>query len=134
MVGIVNAKQIWKENCEFWQNKDLPLKQEIIFASTGTKDPNDPPDKYVRALAGSDIQTNPPATNAAIQAMPGAKFARTIDQLPPDDVLEEIARAVDYRKLERVLMKEGVKKFADPQQDLLRLIAEKRTALLSTGS
>ena len=35
----------------------------------GTKKPGDPADKYVSALAGSDIQTNPPATNAAIQEL-----------------------------------------------------------------
>ena len=36
-------------------------KQEMIFASTGTKKPDDPPWKYVEAFAGSDIETNPPA-------------------------------------------------------------------------
>ena len=36
-VGIVNAKRIWKMNQEFWAAKKLPLQQELIFASTGTK-------------------------------------------------------------------------------------------------
>ncbi|HXY34041.1 MAG TPA: transaldolase family protein, partial [Planctomycetaceae bacterium] len=36
-VGIVNAKRLWKENQEFWKDKKLPLQQEFIFASTGTK-------------------------------------------------------------------------------------------------
>jgi transaldolase len=63
LVGIVNVKKLWRENQSFWKTKNLPLQQEIIFASTGTKKPSDPPDKYVDALAGSDIQTNPPATN-----------------------------------------------------------------------
>ena len=67
MVGIVNAKRIWKLNQEFWADKSLPLQQEMIFASTGTKKPNDPPWKYVEAFAGSDIETNPPATNDAVQ-------------------------------------------------------------------
>ncbi|MCH7990195.1 MAG: transaldolase, partial [Planctomycetes bacterium] len=56
-VGIVNAKRLWKDNEEFWKDKNLPLKQEFIFASTGTKNPNDPPDKYIAAIAGADIQT-----------------------------------------------------------------------------
>jgi transaldolase len=130
-VGIVNVKRLWRENQEFWRDKRLPLKQEIIFASTGTKDPSDPPDKYVAALAGSDIQTNPPATNAAIEAMAGKRFTRTVDQMPPKDVLDEIDREVDFEELERVLMEEGLKKFADPQKMLLKLIAEKRAALAS---
>src|SRR5262249_10695057 len=35
LVGIVNTKRIWKMNQEFWADKRLPLKQEIVFASTG---------------------------------------------------------------------------------------------------
>src|SRR5690606_33801988 len=66
-VGIVNAKRIWQENQNFWQAHAVPLAHEIVFASTGTKKPEDPPWKYVEALAGSDIQTNPPATNEAVE-------------------------------------------------------------------
>jgi len=130
-VGLLNVQRIWKENEQWWHDKRLPLKQEIIFASTGTKDPNEPPDKYVSALAGSDIQTNPPATNAAIQAMSGKVFARAVHRLPPPAVVAEIDRLVDFVKLEETLMEEGLKKFADPQKGLLQLIAEKRQRLLS---
>lgn len=132
-VGIVNAKWLWKDNEQFWKDKNLPLKQEFIFASTGTKNPNDPPDKYVVAIAGADIQTNPPATNTAIQEMEGKVFTRTIDQFQPQEVLDEIEAQVDFGKLEDVLMEEGLKKFADPQKALLALIAEKRSVLQAAG-
>ncbi len=128
-VGILNAKRIWEHNQRFWADKQLPLKQEIIFASTGTKKPEDPPDKYVAALAGSDIQTNPPATNAAIQQMQDRTFTRTVDEFPPAGVQSEIDREVDFALMERTLMEEGLKKFADPQKKLLKLIGEKRKAL-----
>lgn len=128
-VGIVNAKRLWRENEEFWADKRLPLKQEFIFASTGTKDPSDAPDKYVSALAGADIQTNPPATNEAVQKMTGKAFIRTVDQFPPADVLAEIDAKVDFQRMEEFLMEEGLQKFAVPQKDLLALIAQKRTAL-----
>lgn len=128
-VGIVNAKRIWQENQKFWIDKDLPLRQEMIFASTGTKKPEDPKDKYVSAMAGSDIQTNPPATNAAIQQMQGKVFERRVDQLPSEDVLREIDEKVDFAKMEEVLMDEGLDKFAKPQIALLNLIQEKREAL-----
>jgi transaldolase len=128
-VGIVNAKRLWKSNNAFWADKGLPLDQEIIFASTGTKNPEDPQDKYVAALAGSDIQTNPPDTNAAIQELTGKSFTRQVDQLPPAAVLAEIDEKVDFAKLEEVLMEEGLAKFADPQKELLQLIAVKRAAL-----
>ena len=128
-VGIVNVKRIWRENQDYWKEKKLPLKQEIVFASTGTKDPKESPDKYVAALAGSDIQTNPPATNTAVQAMDGKRFTRAVDKFPPAEVLAEIDREVDFTKLEEFLMEEGLKKFADPQKGLLKLIAEKRQKL-----
>jgi transaldolase len=128
LVGIVNAKQIWAENRRFWAEKNLPLTQEMIFASTGTKKPEDPPWKYVAAFAGSDIETNPPATNEAV-AKSGRTFSRAVDELPPQAVLDEIATKVDVQKMESVLMDEGLQKFADPQKALLKLIGEKRKSL-----
>jgi len=128
LVGIVNAKLIWSANRQFWSGKDLPLDQEMIFASTGTKKPEDPPWKYVEAFAGSDIETNPPATNEAVNKS-GRTFTRQVDQLPPADVLDDIHQKVDIARMESFLMDEGIKKFADPQKALLKLIGEKRKAL-----
>src|SRR5262249_43718485 len=132
LVGIVNAKRIWRMNQDFWADKKLPLQQEIIFASTGTKKPEDPPWKYVAAFAGSDIETNPPATNEAVQKS-GVTLTRQVDQMLPKEVLDEIARKVDMQKLEDVLMSEAIKKFADPQKGLLDLIAKKRKELAVTA-
>ena len=132
MAGIVNAKRIWAENQAFWKARPCTLDQEIIFASTGTKRPDDPPTKYVAAFAGSDIETNPPGTNQAVERS-GMTFDTQVDQLPDDDILQELERLVDWSHLEQVLMEEGIKKFADPQHVLLALIAEKRT-LLSTSA
>lgn len=127
-VGIVGAKRLWQANQKFWSTRSTPLRQEIVFASTGTKKPSNPPWKYVIALAGSDIQTNPPATNDAVEAS-GLTFRRTVDALPPADVLAEIDAKVDMRKLEDQLMREGVAKFADPQKSLLKLLNDKRRSL-----
>ena len=124
-VGVVNAKRIWRLNRDFWAGKGLPLRQEMIFASTGTKKKEDAPWKYVEAFAGSDIETNPPATNAAVQAS-GRTFTSHVEELPPKAVLDEIDAKVDMQKLEEVLMAEGVAKFADPHKALLKLIASKR--------
>ena len=126
-VGIINAKRIWAQNEKFWADKNCPLRQEMIFASTGTKRPEDPKWKYVQALAGSDIQTNPPATNSAV-AESGVEFDRQVDQLPSDTVLAEINDTVDFAKMEDDLMEQGIAKFATPQHELLALIAAKRSA------
>jgi transaldolase len=127
-VGIVNVKKLWHENQAFWTDKGLALQQEIIFASTGTKKKEDPPDKYVEALAGSDIQTNPPGTNDAVEKL-GRRYTRRVDQMPADAIVREIEQKVAPEKLEEVLMREGVDKFVKPQKALLATIKEKRTTL-----
>jgi transaldolase len=83
----------------------------------------------VEAFAGSDIQTNPPATNDAVEKS-GRKFTRQVDRLPERVILDELDAHTDMEHLESVLMAEGIKKFADPQKALLKLIADKRAALV----
>ncbi len=130
-VGIVNAKRIWAENVDFWKERPVSLQQEIIFASTGVKNPADSPLKYVTALAGSDIQTNPPATNGAIEQS-DVTFSNQVAEPTSPAIGTEIDEKVDFQKLEEVLMAEGLKKFADPQKALLQTIAEKRNSLISS--
>ena len=117
-------------NQEFWADKRLPLKQEIVFASTGVKTAGDPPWKYVEAFAGSDIETNPPATNAAVQAS-DRTFSRQVDRPLPEDIVAEIRDKVDMEALEATLMAEGSKKFAEPQKGVLALLNQKRQELVS---
>ena len=131
-VGIHNAKHLWRLNQEFWAGKRLPLAQEIVFASTGVKTAGDPPWKYVETLAGSDIQTNPPATNAAVQES-GRSFTRQVDRPLPPEVVAEIEAKVDMAKLEATLMAEGSKKFADPQKDVLARLARSEQVAARAG-
>ena len=128
LVGIANARRIYQANREFWSDKRTRLAQQIVFASTGTKDPEDPVDKYVAALAGADIQTNPPETNAAIQELVERTYTQTIDEPTDSAVLAEIDREVDFERLETVLMEEGIEKFAAPQRELLQLVADRRSS------
>jgi transaldolase len=121
-VGILNAKRVWQKNTQFWAEQKTPLKQEMIFASTGTKKPSDPAWKYVAAFAGSDIETNPPATNDAVNASE-QQFTKQIDKMPDDSVVAEIDKHLDWDLLEKTLMSEGLEKFAEPQKALLDLIA-----------
>ncbi|WP_153557139.1 transaldolase family protein [Roseimaritima sediminicola] len=127
-VGILNAKRAWAENQAFWRDLPTTLEQEMIFASTGVKTEGDKPWRYVQALAGSDIQTNPPETNEAI-AENDLTFTRTVDQLPDEAVQKEIDQKVEEKPLYDQLMAEGVAKFVKPQRALLKIIAEKRAAL-----
>ncbi len=127
-VGLLNAKRIWQMNQTFWADKNLPLQQELIFASTGTKDPKEPAWKYVQALAGSDIQTNPPETNEAVQSS-GLKFEKTVGNMPTEAVQSEIDSKLDITAMHKYLMDEGIEKFVKPQRALLKIISDKRSEL-----
>jgi transaldolase len=127
-VGIVNAKRLWAENRQFWQTHPTPCRQELVFASTGVKQAGEVPWKYVQAFSGSDIQTNPPATNDLV-ARSDVSFTSQVGVLPAQQVLDEIDQHVDIARMESILMEEGVKKFAEPHQALLRLIGENRRRL-----
>lgn len=127
-VGVINAKQIGIANEAFWADKDLPLKQEMIFASTGKKLDWQDEDYYIAELAGSDILTNPPETNAAIGDM-GKTYTASSRSLPDQAVIDEFEQEVDIQKLEETLMSEGTEKFADPQKKLIQTIAAKRAEL-----
>lgn len=128
LMGIVNAKQIGAKNSAFWADKDTTNAQEMIWASTGKKLDWQPEDYYVEALAGSDIQTNPPETNDAVQALAKSYTARS-RELPDAKIVDELAAKVDVQKMEAFLMAEGVAKFADPHKKLIQTIADKRQAL-----
>ena len=127
-VGLINAKLIGIENAEFWAEKNLKLDQEMIFASTGAKLKWQEPDYYVAEFAGSDIQTNPPETNAALDEI-GRTYQPKSRELPGEAVMQEFHEKVDLQKLEETLMREGTAKFADPHKKLIAAIAEKRSAL-----
>jgi transaldolase len=128
MMGLVNAKRLYLDNEKFWADKNLPLEQEIIFASTGKKLDWQAEDYYPKHIAGDDIQTNPPETNDAI-AETDTNYSKTVDQLPDDSVLKELDQKVDVEAMEGFLMEEGIEKFAKPQKKLLDTVKEKRDSL-----
>lgn len=127
-VGILNAKQIGIANEAFWADKGLALKQEMIFASTGKKLDWQTEDHYIHALAGSDILTNPPGTNAAIAAL-GKTYQAVSRRLPSPEIVNAFEQTIDIPTLESTLMAEGTEKFADPQKKLIQAIAAKRVEL-----
>ena len=126
-LGIVNAKRIWAANRDFWEHHPTALDQSIVFASTGVKQARVDPCFYVEALAGADIQTNPPATNRAIKES-GRDFPRQIDSLPPAEVLHDLDSRVDTSAMGAALLEEGIAKFVSPQRDLLALVRSRRRA------
>ena len=131
MVGIVGAKRIWAENQTILARQKAAARSGDRLCQHGHEEARGSTWKYAAAFAGSDIETNPPATNDAIEKS-GRTFQRQIDKLPPAEVLAEIDRKVNVDHLEATLMAEGVKKFADPQKALLAIV-ERKCAALTTA-
>ena len=98
LVGIVNAKRIWQMNQLFWTDKKLPLKQEMIFASTGTKKPaTTRPGNTSKPLPGPTSRPirRRPTTTSKRAAGPSR---RQIEQMPSAEILAEIEKLVDVQE------------------------------------
>jgi transaldolase len=102
--------------------------QRLLWASTGTKDPQASDILYVEALAlPSTINTMPEATLKALAAH------EELGEAPPaqaDEVLAEFAKAgIDTDGVAVRLLEEGVASFAKSWNDLLDCIASKSQLL-----
>jgi len=109
--------------------------QRLLWASTGTKDPEAPDTLYVEGLAAPDtVNTMPEKTLKAF-----ADHGHVGDVLPMDGgdaeaVLAEFTRAgVDAKALAARLQTEGTASFTDSWNDLLERLATKCTALTQEG-
>src|SRR5215472_17797271 len=105
--------------------------QRLLWASTGTKDPEASDVLYLQALAAPfTIATVPEATLRAF-----ADHGRVSDLLPPDggnceEVLDRFRRAgIDIDALGAGLQREGAEAFDKSWNDLLECIASKSEAL-----
>lgn len=109
--------------------------QRLLFASTGTKDPDLPPTKYVDELAAPNTVNTMPEETLLAYAEEG-----TFDGVLPADggdneaLLSQFeAAGIDLDQLAADLQSEGAKKFEDSWTDLLDCIAGKVTAVGSAG-
>ncbi len=107
--------------------------QRLLWASTGTKDPDAPDVLYVEALAAPEtINTLPEKTLLAV-----ADHGKVKDALPADGgnteaVLAEFAGAgIDHEALARDLQREGTAAFAKSWHDLMKQI-DAKTDMLTT--
>jgi transaldolase len=105
--------------------------QRLLFASTGTKDPQASDVFYIGALAAPNtVNTMPEETLLAF-----GEHGRVSDVIPRggadcEQVLAEFGKVgIDVAKLGVDLQKEGARSFDDSWQDLLNAIEAKSTAL-----
>lgn len=106
-------------------------EQRLLWASTGTKNPDYSDVLYVEALIGDrTVNTLPPATYDAYKdhGNPQARIREGMDQAAA--VLERIERAgIDLAEVTATLERDGVQAFLDSYTNLLRSLDEKAKAL-----
>jgi transaldolase len=142
-LGIAIAKRTYKAYRELlasprWRALERAgaRVQRLLWASTGTKDPDAPDTLYIQALAAPDtINTIPDKTLLAF-----ADHGQVKDMLPADGgdaerVIDEFRRAgVDDAAVADQLQVEGAQTFDKAWRDLLDCIAAKSEALKNVAS
>ncbi len=108
--------------------------QRLLWASTGTKDPEASDTLYLEALAAPDtINTIPEKTLLAFAEHGKVKAALPLDGGDAEELLAEFARAgVDNAALAAELQREGTAAFAKSWRDLMERIASKIEVLTQT--
>ena len=112
------------------------LPQRLLWASTGTKNPDAPDTLYLEALAAPDtINTVPEKTLKAFADHGQVRGVMALDGGDAEEVLVRFARAgVDVAALATQLQIDGAKAFVKSWQELLKRIASKSAVLLADAA
>jgi transaldolase len=105
--------------------------QRVLWASTSTKNPDYPDVKYVEPLIGPDtVNTLPPETLEAYRdhGNPASRLEEGIDQAAA--VLQRLPELhIDINQVTQQLEDEGIEKFNQPYDSLLKTLEAKRQAM-----
>jgi transaldolase/glucose-6-phosphate isomerase len=138
-VAIANAKLTYHRYKELYRGarwQALAGKgaqtQRLLWASTGTKNPNYRDVMYVEELIGADtVNTVPAATFDAFRdhGRPRASLEENLEEA--HDTLDTLERVgISMKEVTDKLLDEGVQLFADAFDKLLSAVERKREALL----
>ena len=106
--------------------------QRLLWASTGTKNPDYSDVLYVATLIGPDtVNTMPPKTMDAFRDHGVVSQSLTDKPEEAEAILETTERlGLDLGGVTHDLVEDGVKQFSDAADSLLTVVAERRTAAL----
>jgi transaldolase len=109
--------------------------QRLLWASTGTKDPDASDILYVQALAAPDtIDTLPEKTLRAFADHGRIEHVMAVDGGDAEATLRRIAGAgIDIDAVAMQLQRDGAQAFTKSWQQLLQRIADKASAIAETG-
>jgi transaldolase/glucose-6-phosphate isomerase len=140
-IGIANAKIAYQHYKEFFQSErweHLAEKgaqiQRVLFGSTGTKNPEYSDVMYMDQLIGPDtINTAPPKTLKAFLDHGTVALTLERDLEEARARLAELAElGIDLEDVTREVLMEGVEKFAEPYDALIKTLAEKKKHLVTS--
>jgi transaldolase len=135
-IGIVNAKNAFLDYKQLYSNNFKPLAsagaqpQRLLWASTGTKNPEWSDVLYIDNLIGENtVNTIPPATLDAFKdhGKPAATLEQELNQAPNQFALLSQA-GIDVTACMQQLEDEGVAAFAQAFDKLVKAIEEKMQA------
>ena len=137
-LGIAIAGRTYRAYCELlgsprWRELAAAgaRPQRLLWASTGTKDPQASDTLYIEALAAPDtINTMPEKTLRAFADHGRLEGTMAVDGGDAEAVLERFARAgIDVDALADQLQREGARAFVKSWQELLERIGDRSAAL-----
>lgn len=137
-LGIAVGSQVYAAYRELldspaWQRLENhgARAQRLLFASTGTKDPNESDTLYVDALiAPNTVDTVPEHTLLAFAEHGRAATVLSPDTTEPEKILEAVtAEGIDLAALAEQLQEEGARAFTDSWRDLLGTVEGKTRSL-----
>ncbi len=141
-LGIAIAKRAYKAYRDFlasprWKKAASAgaQPQRLLWASTGTKDPDASDVLYIKALAAPDtINTIPEKTLLAFADHGALGDLLPVDGGDAEKVISAFAKAgIDDEKLAADLQREGAESFVKSWKDLLDRIGSKSAALKASG-
>jgi transaldolase len=141
-LGIAIAKRTYKAYRDFlasprWRKAAAAgaQPQRLLWASTGTKDPDASEVLYIRALGAPDtINTIPEATLLAYANHGASGEPQPFDGGDAEKVIAAFANAgIDDDQLAADLQREGAESFVKSWKDLLDRIGSKHAALKAGG-
>ncbi len=131
------AYHIWEEISKGERFAGLKAKgahpQRLLWASTGTKNPNYRDVLYVEELIGDQtVDTVPPATLDAFRDHGVARATLAEKTVDAQAMLDRLAAAgIDLAAVTHKLEEDGVKSFAASFDDLINALAAKRKVMVS---
>ena len=137
-LGIAIAMRTYRAYCELLEStrwRKLAAAgarpQRLLWASTGTKDPDAPDTLYIDALTAPEtINTMPEKTLNAFAEHGKLGELLPIDGGDAESVIAEFARAgIDDDKVAADLQRQGAQSFADSWNNLIAFITEKSGTL-----